>query len=151
VHLGRETSMHYFSCSRGTSRDSTKIKLGHIMSNYYFASVGIRGSCGALWCVWGTNHRCTSFFARVGSVQILEKAHRDTLRQTCIFIPGGICGSRSALRCIWGEKRRCTIFHACVGPVVIPQKAHQDRLRQTFVLRPVGSVGDVVHCCLSVV
>jgi hypothetical protein len=141
--------MHYFSYSCGTSRDSTKIKLGHIMSNYYFASVGIRGSCGALWCVWGTNHQCTSFFARVGSVQILEKAHRDTLRQTCIFIPGGICGSRSALRCIWGGKCRCTIFHAQLGPVGIPQKVNWDTLRRTRVLHPVGSVGDVMHCGVS--
>jgi hypothetical protein len=33
VRLGRETSMHYFSCSGGTGTDSTKNKSGHLTPN----------------------------------------------------------------------------------------------------------------------
>jgi hypothetical protein len=67
----------------------------------------------------------------VGPVCILQKVHRDTLRQTCVFAFGVIFGSRSAFWCIQGMKHQRTIFHARVGPVRFPQKAHWDTLSQT--------------------
>jgi hypothetical protein len=91
------------------------------------------------------------FFAHVGSVQIPEKAHRDTLRQTRIFIPGGICGSHSALLCVRGAKRRCTIFLARVGPLRIPQKRVKIPSTQNVFLHQTVSVGHVVHPDASVV
>jgi hypothetical protein len=66
-------------------------------------------------------------------VQILRKAHQDTLHRTPIFAYGRICGSRSAFWCIRGVKRQHTIFHDRVGLVRFPQKAHRDRLRRIWV------------------
>jgi hypothetical protein len=91
------------------------------------------------------------FFAHVGPVQIPEKAHRDTLRQTCIFIPGGICGSHSALLCVQGAKRPCTIFLARVGPLRIPQKRVEIPCTQHVFLHLAVSVGHVVHSDASAV
>jgi hypothetical protein len=98
-----------------------------------------------LRCVWGTNRQCTIFLAHVGPAQIPEKAHRDTLRQTSIFVPGGICRSRSALLCIWGVKHRRTILLARVGPLRIPQKCVVIPYTEHVFLHPVVSVGHVVH------
>jgi hypothetical protein len=101
VHPGRETSMHYFSCSGGTGTDSRKNAPGHVMLNLCFASGGICGSHSVLRCVWGMKRRCTIFLARVGPVRIPEKKlHRDTLCQTFVFASVGICGSRSAFLCV---------------------------------------------------
>jgi hypothetical protein len=36
VRSGREMSTHYFSCSGGTDRDSTKSALGHVTPNLRF-------------------------------------------------------------------------------------------------------------------
>jgi hypothetical protein len=36
VHPGRETSMHYQSCSGGIGMDSTKSVSGHVMLNLFF-------------------------------------------------------------------------------------------------------------------
>jgi hypothetical protein len=62
-------SMHYLFCSGGTSKDSTKSVLGHVMSNLCFASGGICGSRSAFWCVRGVKHQCTIFHTRVGPMR----------------------------------------------------------------------------------
>jgi hypothetical protein len=47
----RETSVHYFSCSRGTDTESTISALGHITLNLCYAFSGICESCSTFWCV----------------------------------------------------------------------------------------------------
>jgi hypothetical protein len=61
-----------------------------------FSSSGIFGSHSAFWYVWGVIHRRTIFYARVGPVRFSQKAHRDTLRQTCVFTSSPIFGPCSA-------------------------------------------------------
>jgi hypothetical protein len=91
-------------------------------------------------------HRRTIFYARVGLVRIPQKAHRDTVRRTCIFAFGGIYRSRSAFRCVRGTKCRCNIFHGRVGPIRIAQKVQWDTLcRMCVFWHPVGSTGHVAH------
>jgi hypothetical protein len=95
-------------------------------------------------CLW---HESSAhyFSCTVGPVQIQEKAHRETLQQTCIFVPGGICGSRSALLWIRGTKCQRTIFLARVGPLWIPQNCIGIPYVELVFLRPVVSMGHVVH------
>jgi hypothetical protein len=159
VRPGHETSTHYFSCSCATGTKTTKSALGHVTSNLSFASDGIYGSHSALRCIQVMKRRCTIFLGRVGPVRNPQKAHRDTLRQPCVFVSGGICGSHSALRCVWGMKCRCTSFHQWVGPVRIfqahvgpvwnPQKRAESCYTDLVCLHPVGSVGQIVHCGAS--
>jgi hypothetical protein len=99
VHPACETLTHYFSCSCGTGTDFRKSALGHVMLNLCFyiwwdptgqvvhcsVSSGICGSCSAFRCIWGLKCRCTIFHAHVGPIQIPQKVHQDTLRQTCVF------------------------------------------------------------------
>jgi hypothetical protein len=113
--------------------DSTIIALGHVTLNLCSCIRWIFGSRSAFWCVRGVKHRHTIFHARVGPVQIQQKAHWDTLRRTCVFASGGICGSRSALRSIWGTKYPHTIFQAQVGLVRIQQSARRDTLCRTSI------------------
>jgi hypothetical protein len=80
-----------------------------------FASGRICGSHIAFRCIQTVKYRCTIFHARLGPVQIWQKAHRDTLHWTCVFASGGICGSCSAFQCVRGVKHRYTIFHAWWG------------------------------------
>jgi hypothetical protein len=46
----------------------------------------------------GMKLHSTIFHAQVGPVHIRQKAHWDTLCQTCFFASYGICGSCSAFR-----------------------------------------------------
>jgi hypothetical protein len=39
VHLGHETSMHYFTCSGGTGSDCTKSTSGHVMLHLCFCNL----------------------------------------------------------------------------------------------------------------
>jgi hypothetical protein len=79
VRPGRETLMHYFSCSGGTSTDSRKCAPRHVAPNVCFSSAGVCRSHSALRCIRCVNHRQTNFHARVGPVQILEEVRQDTL------------------------------------------------------------------------
>jgi hypothetical protein len=90
-----------------------------------------------VFLLWGTKCHRTTFNARVRPVRIQQKAHRDTLWQTCFFFAsGGICGSCSAFQCVQ------------VGPVRIQQKVHQDTLHQTCVFASGGICGlcCAIHC-----
>jgi hypothetical protein len=88
--------------------------------NLCFVSSRICGSHNALWCVWGTKRRRTSYPAWVGPIQILEKVRRVTLRQTCVFASGEIYGSCRALLRIRATKHQRTIFLVRVGLVRVP-------------------------------
>jgi hypothetical protein len=69
VHPGRETSMHYFSCSGGPSAVSGKSTLGHVTSNLCFSSGGIYGSCSAFRCICGAKRQYTIFHAQMNLVR----------------------------------------------------------------------------------
>jgi hypothetical protein len=125
--------MHYSFWRGGTGVDSTKTAPGHVTSNLSIPFDGIRGSRSAFQCVWGAKCPHTNFQARVGPGAVSKKAHRDTLRRTCVFALGGICGSRNAFQCVQHMKYRCTIFYARLGSVWIPQKMHRDPLCRTCV------------------
>jgi hypothetical protein len=76
MHLGCETSMHYFSCLGGTGLDSIISTPNTLHQNCVFASGGIGGKLS---------------WARCG----FHKNTLETLCRTCVFASGGICGSRS--------------------------------------------------------
>jgi hypothetical protein len=57
-----------------------------------FASRGIYGLCSAFRCIRGVEHRSTIFYARVGPVQIPQKAHQDALHRSCVLHPVGSVG-----------------------------------------------------------
>jgi hypothetical protein len=81
----RETSMHYISCSGGTSAISKKMGWDKLRRNCVFAFDSMGGSHSAFRCIWGAKRRCTIFHARVGPVHIPQKAYQDMLRQTCVL------------------------------------------------------------------
>jgi hypothetical protein len=97
-------SSYYFSCSGGASTYSTK----STRTSYdEFVFLHPEGSMGHIVHSGATEVRNgvgTIFHAWVGPVWIRQKAHRDTLRFSCVFTSCGICGSYSAFRCIWGAK-----------------------------------------------
>jgi hypothetical protein len=53
---------------------------------------------------WERNNDALFFYARVGLVQITQKAHQNTLSRTCVFVSSEICGSHSAFLCAQGAK-----------------------------------------------
>jgi hypothetical protein len=125
----RETLMNYFSCSGGTSTDSTKSTLGHFTPNLCFC---IRWYLRVkLYIPVHLVHEMLShyFSCSGGLVRFPYKVHQDTLQRTCVFASGEIYGACSAFWCIWPAKHQHTIFHAQVEPVPIPQKVRRHRLR----------------------
>jgi hypothetical protein len=85
------------------------------------------------------------FHTWVGPLRFLQKARRDTLRQTCVFAYGGIYVSYSALQCARATKCQCTIFHARVRLVWISQKSVGTHYAELVFLHLVGSAADFVH------
>jgi hypothetical protein len=89
VHTGASRAQNVdalFFMLGWTGTDSTKCAPGHIAPKSIFASSGICGSRSAFRCVRGTNHRCTTFYARVGPVQIQQKARGDIMMNLCFYI-----------------------------------------------------------------
>jgi hypothetical protein len=85
----------------------------------------------------------TIFHAWVGPVWIRQKAHRDTLRFSCVFTSCGICGSYSAFRCIWGAKCQL-IFMLRWARCGLHKKPIGTRYTQLVFLHHVGCAGRVV-------
>jgi hypothetical protein len=50
LHLGHETSMHYFSCSGGQVWNAQKVRRNTLLQTCVFAFGGISGSRSAFWC-----------------------------------------------------------------------------------------------------
>jgi hypothetical protein len=75
----------------------------HITPNLCLASSGICGSHSAFRCIRGATGRRTTFHAQVGPVQILERAHRDTLRQTWVFASVGYASGVVSIKSASGQ------------------------------------------------
>jgi hypothetical protein len=145
VHLGCETSTHYFSFSGGPGVVSVKSLLGHVIANLCFY---IR------WDLWDRYHipmhpghkTSTHYFSCLGGTGMdLEEACKDTLRQTCVFPSGGICESRSTYPCVRGVKCQRTISHARVGQYGFHKTCTGTRYAKLVFLHSVGFAGHVVH------
>jgi hypothetical protein len=67
VHLGRETSMHYFSCSGGpgavSKKKRTRTRYAELV---FFESGEIYGSRSAFRCIPSVKHQHTIFHALLG-------------------------------------------------------------------------------------
>jgi hypothetical protein len=72
-----KTSMQYFTFPCGLVRVQQEVCRDMLRRACVFATGVICGSHSALCCVWGAKHRCTIFNARVGLVQIPQKARWD--------------------------------------------------------------------------
>jgi hypothetical protein len=107
---GRELLTHCFSCSSGPAVDPIKCAAGHVTPNLCFCILCDLVSGTAFWSIRSMKHRCTIFHAPMDSMQIPQKAYRDTLHRTCIFASGVIYVSRSSYWWVRVTKRRCTIF-----------------------------------------
>jgi hypothetical protein len=83
-------------------------------------------------------HRCSNFHAQVGPVRIIQKAHRDKLRGTCVFASSGMYGSHSVFWCSQSLKHQSKIYHSRLGTVRIQQKTCRDTLRRTCVFTTSG-------------
>jgi hypothetical protein len=76
VHLGREISTQYFSCSIGPGADPTNSMLDTLHRTFVFASDEIYGPRSTLWWVRGAKHRCNIFHSRLGQARIPQKRAR---------------------------------------------------------------------------
>jgi hypothetical protein len=126
VHFGASGVQNFDTLLIMLGWDRYGFHKNHVETRYagrvFLASCGACMSRSAFRCIWHAKCRRTIFYARVEPVQITQKAHRDTLRRTCVFTCNGINGSHSAFCCVQGAKPRCTVFHAQMEPVRILQK-----------------------------
>jgi hypothetical protein len=81
----------------------------------------------------------------VGPLQLPQKAHWDTLHQTCVFASGRICESRSAFRCIRGPKRRSTFFVFRWDQYGFHKSCIKTRYAELLFLHLVGSTCHIVR------
>jgi hypothetical protein len=96
VHLGCETSTHYFPFSGGTGTDSTKNVPGHVTLNLYFC---FRWYLRVTYCILMRPSRetWTHYFSCSGGTGMdYTKTATWQLRRTCVFASGRICMSCSA-------------------------------------------------------
>jgi hypothetical protein len=92
VHPGRETLMHYFSCSCGTGTDSTKSTPGHVTSNFSFC---------IWWHLWvmqcipvrlGCEMSMHNFSCSNGTGMDSTKSVMGHLTPNLCFASSGLCG-----------------------------------------------------------
>jgi hypothetical protein len=68
----------------------------------------------------GVKRRCSIFHAQVGLIRIRQKAHRDTLCQTCALDLVGFVGHVVHSGALGPLDFDALFFHARVGSVRIP-------------------------------
>jgi hypothetical protein len=94
MHPGRETSMHYFSCSGGTGRDLTKSASGHITSNLCSC---IHWDTQVTYCISVHPGRETSthyFSCSVGTgMDLTKSASGHVIPNLCFLHPMGSAGN----------------------------------------------------------
>jgi hypothetical protein len=141
--FGHETSMHDFSCLRGTMYGFNKNLTGtRYVELLFLHPVGSTGHVVHSVASWARNID-TIFHVRLGPIRIQQEPRRDTLRRTSVFPSGGICFSRSAFQCVRGVKHQRTDRY----------RLNKERARicdaELVYLHPEGSVGHVVHSSAS--
>jgi hypothetical protein len=141
VHPGRETLMHYFSCLGGPIEVSIKSARLHVMPNLCFC---ILSDLWVTQCIRGMKCPRIIFHAQVGLLQIPQKAHRDTLCQTCVFASFGIYMSHSAFRCIQARNVHAIFLLLEWDRYLFHKKRAGTRYAKLVFLHLVGYAGPVV-------
>jgi hypothetical protein len=129
VHLGYETSTHYFSCFGGPDAVSTKsaprTRYAKLVFLHLVRSAGHIVHSGASGA---RNINALFFMLRWARYRSHRKRVGTRYVELVCFASYASCLSHSAFWCVWGAKHRCTIFHARLGLVWIRQKVRLDML-----------------------
>jgi hypothetical protein len=142
VRPGRETSMHYFSCSGGTSMDLTKSALGHVVPNLCFLHP--EGSAGNVvhFCASSTQNVDVLFFMLQWDRYGFDKKRFRTHYAELVFLhPLGSVGH--VVHSGASEARNVDTLFFMLGwdRYRIHKKLHWDTLRRTFVFASGGICG----------
>jgi hypothetical protein len=107
-----------FLCLGGTSTDSIKSALGHVMLNLCFSIWWDLWSRSAFWCVRGVKRRRTIFHDQVGRYGFHKKCIETRYSELVFLDTVGYAGHvvNSGVR---ATKHGCSIFNARVGLVQI--------------------------------